>query len=212
VVLGKWIQWKSVSCPRTIHPLCTSGGLPLLHTSITTQKPALICFVVYLDDLCQAQRNSTRIFPNGRKLPQWKLTHPLKFWAEGSGLPITKSAKVTSRGSARVNQQQCQHCGTTIVVGNGHGCLLTYSEEDRCDSGENWGSECAPTHTCTTSDRSWSSILVEVHQSLASESRQVIVRVCFQLVTLKGRKLKKITLPNLAGVSGPKDLWEKWNV
>jgi hypothetical protein len=127
------------------HSSCTSGGLPLLHTSTTTQKPALICFVVYLDDHCQAQGTQQEsfqmeeIFHNGS-------SHPLNFRAEGSGLPITKSAKVTSRGSTRVNQQQCQHCGTTVVMGNGHGCLLTYSEEDRCDSGENWGSALQNTH------------------------------------------------------------------
>jgi hypothetical protein len=56
-------------------------------------------------------------------------------------LLCTKSAKVNSVGSARVNQQHCQHCGTQPPSSwaMGMGCWLTYSEEDRSDSGENWG-------------------------------------------------------------------------
>jgi hypothetical protein len=45
-----------------------------------------------------------------------------------------------------VNQQHCQHCGTTTVVGNGHGCWLTSSEEDRSDS-ERIGVESVLQHT-----------------------------------------------------------------
>ncbi len=68
----------------THHSSCTGGGVPL-HTSIITKKPALICFVVYLDDHCQAQGTQQEsfqmeeIFHNGS-------SHPLKFRAEGSGL------------------------------------------------------------------------------------------------------------------------------
>ncbi len=45
-----------------------------------------------------------------------------------------------------MNQQHCQHCGTTTVVGNGYGCWLTYSEEDRRDS-ERIGGVSVPQHT-----------------------------------------------------------------
>jgi hypothetical protein len=46
---------------------------------VKKKKPALIFVcVVYLDNHCQAQENSvtifSRIFQNGRNLPQWKHT------------------------------------------------------------------------------------------------------------------------------------------